>query len=105
MARYMLLTDHFLPGGAYAPAGSIVSTVDVGGTLPVGWISNAVDPLDAAAVQVFWQAGPQTMPLLVRQCWSGVPVSAPVTYWRALPGNTTMWQLTGLGAGLPPIGI
>jgi hypothetical protein len=105
MASYRLLVDHFLPGGAYIPAGSIVSTVDVGGTLPVNWISNAVDPLDTAAVNVFYAAGPQIMPILVRQQWTNVPVFTPVTYWRQLPGGSKQWQLTGLGAGLPPIGM
>jgi hypothetical protein len=104
MSTYRLLQDHFLPGGAYALAGSIVSTVDVGGTLPNGWVSNAVDPLDASALQAFWAAGPQITPL-VRQQWTNVPVLGPVTYWRPVPGSTNQWQLTGLGAGLAPIGI
>ena len=96
MARYRWLQDGHT-NGAYYHAGDIMQAAD-------DWVpSAAVDPLDAAAVRALYSAGPQTMPLLVRQQWSTQPVSPPVTYWQQIPGGK-LWQLTGLGAGLPPIG-
>jgi hypothetical protein len=108
MATYRFLQDHHI--GGYHAAGDTASTADVGGTLPTNWKpTGGVDPLDAAAVNAFYAAGPQaTQPVQAR--WTDVPVSAPVTYWRAtslpaVPGarGLTSWQLTGLGANLPPI--
>jgi hypothetical protein len=105
MASYRWLQDGVGPSGHYFNAGDIVSTSDVGGLLPANWVPpGAVEPLDASAVAAFYAAGPQIMPLLVRQQWSGIPVSPPATYWRQIPGGR-MWGLTGLGAGLPPIGM
>jgi hypothetical protein len=105
MSTYRWLQDGVGPSGHYFHAGDIVSTSDVGGLLPANWVPpGAVEPLDNSAVAAFYAAGPQFTPL-VRQQWSGVPVSPPATYWRAIPNtNPTMWQLTGLGSGLPPIG-
>jgi hypothetical protein len=60
MSVYRLLQDHVLPGGAYVLAGTIVSTVDVGGGLPTNWVpSGNCEPLDNAAVTAFYAAGPQ----------------------------------------------
>jgi hypothetical protein len=103
MSTYRLLADHYI-GTAYVLAGTIQSTQDVGGMLPINWQpSGACEPLDAAAVAQFYAQGPQLTPL-VRQQWTTQPVGQPVTYWRQLPG-TPMWQLVGLGAGLAPIGM
>jgi hypothetical protein len=105
MSAYGFLQDHSI-GGQYYPAGTVASTADVGGTLPTGWPpSNAVDPLDTPAVNAFYALGPQPMPVLVRQQWSTQGVSPPVTYWRRVVGSSNKWQLTGLGAALPPIAI
>jgi hypothetical protein len=99
MAQYRLLSDHWI-GELYLPAGTVASTAD--GTLPVDWVpSGAVEPLDGAAVAAFHAAGPQITPL-VRAQWSGVPVFAPVTSWRQIPGGR-MFQLTGLGSGLAAV--
>jgi hypothetical protein len=96
MARYRWLQDGHV-GDAYYHAGDIMQAAD-------NWLPPAaVDPIDTAAVNAFYSAGPQTFPILIRQQWSTVPVSPPVTYWRQIPGGS-QWQLTGLGAGLPPIG-
>jgi hypothetical protein len=102
MAQYRLLQDCYI-GIAYYYAGDTI-------TLPNTFIPpGAVDPLDASALSAFYAAGPQAPPL-VRQQWSMIPVSPPVTYWRAtslpaVPGasGATSWQLTGLGANLPAI--
>jgi hypothetical protein len=101
MASYRLLADHYV-GGVVHLAGTTLSTADVGGTLPTGWVpSGQVDPLDGDAVQAFWDAGPQGLGL-VRQRWTGTPVPRPVTYWVPYPagGGTSPMILTGLGAGL-----
>jgi hypothetical protein len=104
MAQYRFLQDCYV-GTAYVNAGDVASTADVGGALPANFIPPAaVDPLDTPAVNAFYAQGPQTMPLLVRQQWSTIPVNVPVTYWKQIPGGK-LWQLTGLGAGLPPIGM
>jgi len=106
MSAYRFLSDHYV-GTQYFLAGTIASTADVGGTLPVNWPpSNAVDPLDNAGLNAFYAIGPKATPL-VRQQWSTIFVAPPVTYWRIVPGSspTTFWQLTGLGASKPPIGI
>jgi hypothetical protein len=101
MSTYRFLQDHSIAGVTYL-AGTTASTGDVGGTLPLGWRpTGQVDPLDAAAVQDFWNAGPQLLGL-VRQQWTGQPVIPPSTYWIPYPagGGTRPYILTGLGAGL-----
>jgi hypothetical protein len=102
MAQYRFLQDCYV-GTAYFNAGDIASTADVGGLLPANFIPPAaVDPLDTAAVNAFYNAGPQTFPILIRQQWSTIPVNSPATYWKQ---SGSQWQLTGVGAGLPPIGM
>jgi hypothetical protein len=102
MAQYRFLADAYV-GTTYIQAGTTLST-DVGGTLQANWAPpGAVDPLDASAVAAFHAAGPQPPPL-VRQQWSTIPVSPPVTYWKQIPGGR-QWQLMGLGVGLAPIGV
>jgi hypothetical protein len=103
MSSYRFLADHYI-GTAYFLAGTTASTRDVGGTLPINWgPSGNCEPLDAPAVNAFYAAGVQP-PGLIRQQWSNVPVSVPVTYWRQIPGGR-LWHLTGLGAALAPIGV
>jgi hypothetical protein len=95
MAQYRLLSD-FYNNGAYFNAGDVI-------TLPDNFVPSAVfEPLDSAAVTAFYAAGPQPGPL-VRAQWVNNPVSMPATYWRQIPGGR-FWRLTGLGAGLAPIG-
>jgi hypothetical protein len=102
MSIYRLLADHLIPvgGGMIVSAGSIQSTADVGGLLPPNWTpSNAVDPLDTAAVTAFFAAGVQVWP----GCTIGVNgflTAAPKTYWRITDRVSDQWSLTGLGAGL-----
>src|SRR5262249_24763986 len=98
MASWRALQDLIGPSG-YVHAGETFSTAD-------DWRPpNAVDPLDNSAVTAFYAAGVQMTPL-ARQQWSNISVSAPVTYWQAIPNtNPTLWALTGLGAGLPAIGM
>jgi hypothetical protein len=103
MSTYRFLQDHDIAGITYL-AGTTAATMDVGGTLPLGWRpSGQVDPLDAAGAQDFLKAGPQQLGL-ARQQWTGISVPRPVTYWVAVtpPGRPGVgqWQLTGLGVGL-----
>jgi len=104
MAQYRFLQDAYV-GTQYFQAGTTAATADVaGGTLPIGWKPPlCVDPLDTPAVNALFAAGPQTMPILIRQQWSAIPVSPPMTYWQQTPGSH-WWRLTGLGASLPSIG-
>jgi hypothetical protein len=104
VSTYRFLQDAYI-GTQYFQAGTTAATADVaGGTLPIGWKPGVcVEPLDTPAVNAFYAVGPQT-PILIRQQWSTISVSSPVTYWKQIPGGM-MWQLVGLGAGLPPIGM
>jgi hypothetical protein len=94
MGKWRLLSDHYMQNGMIA-AGEVVE-------MPADWRpSNAVEPLDAEAVDAFYAAGPQVVPL-VSERWN--VVTQPTTYWRQLPGGR-QWALTGLGALLPPVSI
>src|SRR6516165_8969891 len=97
MAQYRWLQDGQGPGGGYHHAGDIAS-------LPDDWVPPAaVEPLDQSALEAFYAAGPQPPPL-VRSQWSHVHVANSVTYWKpVIINNVRLWQLTGLGAGKPPI--
>ncbi len=104
MSTYRFLAPHSV-GQFYYEAGSTASTADTGGTLPTGWVpSNMVDPLDAAAVNALWSAGPQQLGS-IHNYFSTQYVAPPVTWWRPtnIPGGGTSWQLQGLGSSLPPI--
>jgi hypothetical protein len=102
LAQYRLLADCVV-GHAHILAGTTVS-------MPDDWVPHGnCEPLDAAALNAFYAAGPQTAGL-IRQTWSGIPVGPPATYWRAtslpaVPGASglTSWQLVGLGSNLPAI--
>jgi hypothetical protein len=94
MARYRILSPIF-DGGSRYEAGQVVD-------MPSTFIpSGACEPLDAEAVQAFWNAGPQLCPL-VRQQWENLLVTRyPATHWHQVdPKDNTMWKLTGLGAAL-----
>ena len=101
MSSYRTLAPLYV-GTSYIEAGTTLSTIDVGGSLPTNWIPpGAVEPLDVAATNAFYAAGPQPAGL-IRPQWSTIPVNVPATYWKQT-GRT--WTLTGLGANLPPIPI
>jgi hypothetical protein len=103
MASYRLLVDHFV-GGHYLEAGTIaVEGID----LPLGWIpSLSVDPLDADAVQKFWNQVPGPILSDSEFAWPGGSrrsigfKPAPVTYWKKIDRDT--FQLTGIGVSLGP---
>jgi hypothetical protein len=107
MSKYLMLEDHYV-NGQYLPAGTIQSTIDIGGLLPIGWIPTPnVDPLDTSAVAAFYAAGPAR---------SGLIYIDPTTYWITISTpadfspvdfspvdfstNSTShsWGLTGLGS-------
>jgi hypothetical protein len=95
MSVYRMLQAHCI-AGVYFDAGSIASTADVGGTLPTNWVPTPnVEPLDTAAVNAFYAAGPTGRG------------GGGSTYWLAssVPGNPLVmsYSLTGLGTGLPPV--
>jgi hypothetical protein len=105
MASYRFLEDAFI-GQDYYQAGSVASTADVGGTLPIGWIPNPnVDPQDAAGTLAFYNAGPRPLGLVRTQSLM-LPVLPPTTYWKSSPiaGSPAMsWTLTGLGAAFAAV--
>ena len=103
MSSYRLLTDHYV-NGRTLEAGSVQVTQDASasGALPADWLPTPdVEPLDSAAVSAFYAAGPRPLDL-VRTVYYGRDVLLPTTFWSPVPG-TGQWQLTGLGAGLPPV--
>jgi hypothetical protein len=105
MSTYRMLADHWIEDQIFT-AGSTYTTADVtSGTppqLPVGWTpSNNVEPMDAAATTVFYNAGP-SLPGLIRGTF-GI-VAPPTTYWvRSYGTAITKWTLSGLGANLAAI--
>ena len=102
MAQYRLLSPHYI-GTRYFEAGEVVSDVGPSGLLPSGWEpTQACDPLDADAIQRFWDAGPKVQgagqAFLSQGLW-GSPVRALV-YWEVFDEHR--WVLTGAGASLGP---
>jgi hypothetical protein len=94
MAGYRWLQDGYV-NGTYYHAGDIMQTAD-------DWVpSGALDPLDAAAITAFFNAGPQPAPL-ARAQWSTQFVAAPAVYWRCVDPSANTYQLTGAGAALGP---
>lgn len=101
-ASYLLLIDHYLPGG-YALAGTTIT--EGGPYIPFGWIPTpSVDPLTPNAIAKFWAVGPSflidaeasrdlTQP--------GIPLfRKPLVYWQFVSPGTFI--LTGAGATLGP---
>lgn len=104
-AQYRLLIDHYLPGDVLTPAGT---TVTEGVQIPVGWVPTpSSEPLNASAIQAFWNAGPQGLKDAEPgrdRFWTGLAyrLAPPLVYWASI-GNG-LWQLTGAGASLGPKG-
>lgn len=105
-ATYLLLAPHVI-GSRYFDIGTVIQE---GYDVPANWPpSLSVDPLDAYAVQFFYNAGPRGLgwESLMRASGQGtVPPNQlatpqPITYWtQQSPG---VYVLTGLGAGLTPV--
>jgi hypothetical protein len=96
---YRFLTPHWLSNGVYISAGEIHNpsrefNVPFTPTL-------AVDPLDPLAVLAFYDAGPRDNSYEDLNKFSGSSGVSAVTFWKPVLG-TSMYILTGLGAGLPP---
>ncbi len=99
MSQYRFLQDHYVNGVTY-PAGTVASTADVGGTLPVGWVpTGQVDPQDTPAIAAFFAAGVQLLGL-VRSQWSTQAVLPPIVRWAVVNASTFTYRLTGAGAAL-----
>jgi hypothetical protein len=104
MASFRFLTDHSV-GQFYYPAGSTAQTADVpGGTLPLGFVSPNVDPLDGDALSAYWDAGAASLEFRESSNSFNNATCAPtmwrsvraITYWTLVGG---LWTLTGLGVG------
>jgi len=70
--QYRCLQDCFL-NGVYNSAGDIITFAGVPGPY--------LDPLDAAALNAFYNVGPQAT-VLVRPQFTGQPAVPAVTYWK-----------------------
>jgi hypothetical protein len=103
-ASYRLLQDHFI-NNVLLLAGQIVTE---GIELPLAWKpTSAVDPINSDGVAAVWNLGPisgAAAPVLIRQQWDGIPIAAPVTFWKPFqsPNVNNLWVLTGNGTGLGP---
>src|SRR6266487_2462774 len=95
MATYRLLADHYVHP-YYLSAGLIVSD-SPGGQLPPNWLpTTGVDPLDADAIQKFWNARTNVSghPFLAEGIWgtqngrwTGVPIAPAAIRWVRVPGS------------------
>jgi hypothetical protein len=105
-ASYLLLVPHYI-GGSLLPAGTIVTE---GGAIPIGWVPTAaVDPLNAQAIQNYFNAGPQSVAggEYSRDYYWSQPITKdepgvkpPQVQWRQVSGHAGAYQLTGAGASL-----
>jgi hypothetical protein len=107
MAKYRFLQDHYV-NGCYWPAGTVASTADVvtGPALPTNWVPTPnVDPLDTAAVNAFYAAGPNKR--VFQFGTLSFQVAPPATYWIATPQpsnpSVVQFTLSGLGSGKAPV--
>jgi hypothetical protein len=88
-ATYYLLEDLYI-NEHYLPAGTIQTTQDLGGVLPIGWVPNPnVDPVDANAVAAYTAVGYQSRGLS-RQQFTVLPVLPPNYVWQIINGAPTL---------------
>jgi hypothetical protein len=110
-AMYRLLAPHYLTTGMFPPNWIVTEGLEI----PIGWIPTLdVDPLNARAVNAFYNAGPRNTAWEDLNRYTGmynpgypgidIPVNTPTTFWKQVSGTST-FQLQGLGIGLPPIGV
>src|SRR5262245_48454435 len=94
IGSYRFLKDHYVDE-EFIPAGEVREMF-------TPWVPTSdVEPMDNAAVSVFYQVGPQ-LSGCIRTHFDMIGIPAPVTYWdsTATPG---IFRLTGLGASRPPM--
>lgn len=99
-AQYVLLVPHYINDGYY-PA---YTTVTEGVELPFGWPPTlAVEPLNAPAIQNYWNQGPKPMTDAqpYKEFFPFFQTYKRSVYWlpTGIPGQ---FQLTGNGAALGP---
>jgi hypothetical protein len=88
-ATYYLLQDLYI-NEHYLPAGTIQTTQDLGGVLPLNWVPNPnVDPVDTNAVVAYTAAGFVSRGLM-RQQFSPIPVLPPNYVWQTINGVPTL---------------
>ena len=100
---YRLLRPHYLAGGLTPPDAVITEGTDV----PNFWVPTlAVDPLNNAAAEAYYNAGPRDGGVYEdTNFWAGTASARPVTYWQRTGFPVQYWSLTGLGAGFQPISV
>jgi hypothetical protein len=85
-ATYYILEDQWVDNRFYLPAGTIQSTQDLGGVLPLNWVPNPnVDPVDVGAVVAYTAVGYQPRGLF-RQQYAGIPVTPANYVWQFING-------------------
>jgi len=85
-ATYYMLEDQWVDNKFYLPAGTIQSTRDLGGVLPLNWVPNPnVDPVDAGAVAAYTAVGYQARGL-TRTQFASLPIRAPNYVWQQING-------------------
>jgi hypothetical protein len=105
-ALYKLLRPHYLQ--YWRDAGELIFE---GVDIPNGWVPTlSVDPLNTAAVNAFYAAGPRDGGIYEdTNLWpGGFPVIKPATSWHIIPGTPfwqAYWALSGLGVSLAPLPI
>jgi len=83
-ATYYMLEDLWVDNQFYLPAGTIQSTQDLGGVLPLNWVPNPnVDPVDAGAVAAYTAVGYRARGL-TRAQFASLPVRPPNYDWQMI---------------------
>jgi hypothetical protein len=108
MATWRFLSDHWI-NNQIIEAGSTQND-GPNGLLPSGWLPTfGVDPIDQAAIQAFWNAGPSAfvqgyLALLPFSRWQNAPIAKPLIFWvefgTPLDPGSQAYILTGAGASL-----
>jgi hypothetical protein len=113
MATYRVMSPIFV-NGRLIEAGQVVSDTGLGALLPANFVpSGACDPMDADAIQKFWNVGPREMDWANASVtqgtwgtqggrWTGVTIAPPTIYWTPFrnPNPNNEFILTGVGAVL-----
>jgi len=108
-AQYRLLAPHFLSGGIYYDANTVITA---GVQVPANWVPSLnVDALNAAAASAMYSAGPR------QNCYENrnqyqqenywnigySPFLVAQTYWQYLPSQN-MWEFVSPYGSFAPVG-
>jgi len=78
------MLEDYWTGSQYLQAGTIQTTADLGGALPLNWVPNPnVDPVDAGAVAAYSAVGYRARGL-TRTQFASLPVRPPNYDWQMI---------------------